>query len=423
MEKKSVCMMLLFVLMPNGVLSFSFLRELIFPRTPMLNRVRAHNEARSSDRDYAVLDFMGLVAKHGYTAEEHKVVTRDGYNLRVHRIPGTPTSPPRAGKPAVFLQHGVFGSSDHWVLMGPEKDLAFMLADGGYDVWMGNVRGNTYSRAHEELSPSDEQFWQFSYHEMSVYDLPAMIDYTLKVSGEKAVHYVGHSMGTTMTYVLLSTMPEYNEKIKLAVSLAPVALWKVQPTIPMVVLMEQNFNFLKGLLDMNNIAEIFPQTTNNARLARGLCSDGTVTQSVCLTLMSVLSGHDPHQLNSTLLPYYLSYFPAGASTQTLYHYAQNIRTGAFQQYDHGYIENFKLYGKKRPPSYDVKKITAPFALIYGANDPLTREENTNELARRLQNVVTVEKVPYKYFNHIDFIWALDARELLYNRIMELLEMY
>lgn len=80
---------------------------------------------------------------------------------------------------------------------------------------------------------------------MSVYDLPAMIDYVLEVSGEKAVYYVGHSMGTTMTYVLLSMMPEYNEKIRLSVSLAPVALWKVLPTIPMALLVERNFNFLK----------------------------------------------------------------------------------------------------------------------------------------------------------------------------------
>lgn len=61
--------------------------------------------------------------KYGYDAEEHKVVTRDGYKLTVHRIPSTPSSPPSPGKPVVFLQHGIFGSSDHWVMLGPEKDL------------------------------------------------------------------------------------------------------------------------------------------------------------------------------------------------------------------------------------------------------------------------------------------------------------
>lgn len=35
--------------------------------------------------------------------------------------------------------------------------------------------------------------------------------------------YVGHSMGTTSCLVLLSEKPEYNEKIKLFIALAPVA--------------------------------------------------------------------------------------------------------------------------------------------------------------------------------------------------------
>lgn len=35
--------------------------------------------------------------------------------------------------------------------------------------------------------------------------------------------YIGHSMGTTMAFALLSTRPEYNEKILAAFALAPVA--------------------------------------------------------------------------------------------------------------------------------------------------------------------------------------------------------
>lgn len=35
--------------------------------------------------------------------------------------------------------------------------------------------------------------------------------------------YVGHSMGTTMAFALLSMRPEYNEKIRAAFALAPVA--------------------------------------------------------------------------------------------------------------------------------------------------------------------------------------------------------
>nr|CAD7264196.1 unnamed protein product [Timema shepardi] len=36
---------------------------------------------------------------------------------------------------------------------------AYLLADRGFDVWLGNARGNTYSRRHVRLSPKDPQFW------------------------------------------------------------------------------------------------------------------------------------------------------------------------------------------------------------------------------------------------------------------------
>jgi pimeloyl-ACP methyl ester carboxylesterase len=58
---------------------------------------------------------------------------------------------------------------------------------------------------------------------MGVYDLPAVVDYVLNATGEQKLHYIGHSMGTTMLYVLLSERPQYNSKIWAMFSLAPVA--------------------------------------------------------------------------------------------------------------------------------------------------------------------------------------------------------
>ena len=50
-----------------------------------------------------------------------------------------------------------------------------------------------------------------------------MLNYALEVSGQDQLSYVGHSQGTAMGFGGFSSMPELAAKIKLFVSLAPVA--------------------------------------------------------------------------------------------------------------------------------------------------------------------------------------------------------
>jgi len=38
---------------------------------------------------------------------------------------------------------------------------AYVMADIGYDVWMGNSRGNTYSKRHINLTATRKEFWNF----------------------------------------------------------------------------------------------------------------------------------------------------------------------------------------------------------------------------------------------------------------------
>lgn len=81
--------------------------------------------------------------------------------------------------------------------------------------------GKTPEDAHS--SQFNLTFSSVSWHEMGVSDLPAVIDYILETTGSEQIFYGGHSMGTTMFYVLASERPEYNSKIRAMFSLAPVA--------------------------------------------------------------------------------------------------------------------------------------------------------------------------------------------------------
>lgn len=104
----------------------------------------------------------------------------------------------------------------------------YILHNQKYDVWLGNARGNIYSRNHTKNNPSGwrqerKKFWNFSFHEIGKYDLPASIDYILDESNYTQVNYIGHSQGTTSFFVMMSERPEYNEKVSMMIALAPVA--------------------------------------------------------------------------------------------------------------------------------------------------------------------------------------------------------
>ena len=68
-----------------------------------------------------------MIAKMGYPAETHEVVTEDGYILAMHRIPFGKKSPPVDGveRPAALLVHGLLSSSADYVMGIPEKSLGF----------------------------------------------------------------------------------------------------------------------------------------------------------------------------------------------------------------------------------------------------------------------------------------------------------
>ncbi len=67
----------------------------------------------------------------------------------------------RRPRPVVFLQHGLKGCSADWTIGG----LAYALADLGYDVWMGNFRGNYFSDRHKSFAFNDPKFWDFSFED------------------------------------------------------------------------------------------------------------------------------------------------------------------------------------------------------------------------------------------------------------------
>lgn len=98
---------------------------------------------------------------------------------------------------------------------------ASKLATEGYDCWIANLRGTPLSRSHLNVVPESSTFWDFSWHEMAKYDLPAMIQYILDFSGHDKLSYVGHSMGCAVFFAGMALNPELNNKVHVMMALAP----------------------------------------------------------------------------------------------------------------------------------------------------------------------------------------------------------
>lgn len=94
--------------------------------------------------------------------EEHYVKTEDNFTLGVQRIPrGRTQAEQPLLKPVVFLQHGLLADASTWVQNYPHNSLGYILADSGFDVWLGNERGNRYSRHNTVYKPCQREFWDW----------------------------------------------------------------------------------------------------------------------------------------------------------------------------------------------------------------------------------------------------------------------
>ncbi|CAG4933949.1 unnamed protein product [Parnassius apollo] len=363
------------------------------------------------DNEDITFSMSDLVKKYGYPIEKHQVITKDRYNLSMYRIPNNGS--------AVFLMHGLLGSSDDFAVAGPESGLAYLLSDDGYDVWMGNSRGNKHSRQHLDLDPSQSAFWDFSWHEIGCYDLPAMIDYVLQATKTSKLKYIGHSQGTTSFFVMASQRPEYNSKISLMVSLAPVA-FLTHVKSPILRLLAPGNPFFYSITQSLGVNEVLPDNSASRVLRRLLCGVGALAKTICSNIVFLFLGLDFGQLNVTNLPVLYSHIPSGASVKQFVHYGQGVVSGDFKQFDYGDITNLDLYGSNVQPLYNLQNVTAPVSMFYSEADWFTDPRDLNKLYKRLGNVIDLYKVPYEQFSHLDFLIAKDFKTLIYLRLRKLL---
>ncbi|XP_059172409.1 gastric triacylglycerol lipase-like [Physella acuta] len=355
-----------------------------------------------------------LITSKGYPCENYYVNTDDGYILNTLRIPhGRNSSHIKGPRPVVVLQHGFLGSCTNFLSNPANESLAYILADAGADVWIGNSRGTIYSTNHTHLDPKEDAFWEFSWDEMAKYDLPAMIYFILAKTGVDQVYYVGHSQGTTIGFAEFGENQELASHIKHFIAMAPVAqVWNTESPIKLLAPFAKDIGVFLTLFGHGKF-NIEPSIMR--LLAGNLCN--TWGNLLCENVLFLLGGYDFQSLNKSRIPVYVAHNPAGTSVNNVLHWAQAINSKNFQYFDYGSIQlNIKHYGQPTPPLYDPKKVKVPVAVLRGDRDWLA---DPTDIAWLLPQIHVTHDVRIPHYEHLDFIWAFDAPALIYNTILNI----
>ncbi|XP_054839048.1 lysosomal acid lipase/cholesteryl ester hydrolase-like [Eublepharis macularius] len=354
------------------------------------------------------------ISYNRYPCKEYEVLTKDGYYLTINRIPfGRKNLMSKDPTPVVFLQHGLFTEARSWVANMPYNSLAYILADAGYDVWLGNNRGTSWSQRHQNLSVDQEEFWDFSFHEMAMFDLPAMINFILQKTGQKQLYYIGHSQGTTIGFIAFSAMPELSQKIKMFFALAPLISIEHAPSPVLRLLRSVSEKFVKNVL----IGKEFVFSRKPVRkIVSKLCS-GTFMRKFCIHLIFSIGGFNATNINTSRADIYTAYFPDGGSVKTILHWRQVAKSGVFRCFDYG-SENQAKYNQNFPPSYNLQDMIVPTSVWSGEKDLIADPKDVAILLPQIKNRIYYHN--FSDWNHWDFVLGLNAPQRLYYRIIDLM---
>lgn len=351
-----------------------------------------------------------LITSKGYGCEQHDIQTPDGFILSAQRM-SSPTVPKNSSK-VVILQHGLFDSAVTWIINFPHQSFGYILADAGFDVWLINSRGNKYSHSSVKYTPDQREFWAFSWDEMSLIDVPAVVDYVTNTTGVDKLHYIGHSEGTLTGFVAFSQKPETAAKIERFYAMAPIT--NMGNVTGLARLYSFFYQPLYTFLNTLGKEEVLPNSKVNEVLGRTVC---TLSPIACELGTFFMCGEDFQGFNRSRTPMYMSHYPTGTSLRNMDHWGQMITTGKTQKYDFGKKGNMEHYGQETAPEYYMSNMTVPVSIFTGGHDPLADPKDVEIVKATFANVIDFQMHVPEY-NHIDFNWGITAHADVYKVIVD-----
>lgn len=392
----------------------------------------AANKRKYSQVDAEMeMDTCEFIESRGYTAESHFATTPDGYILGLQRIPSNIHSCPDGADEAsnaaynnqpargvVLMVHGFMQSSESFIFRKDSSNsIPLVLAEAGYDVWLGNNRGNKYSCKHISRKPSHEDFWDFSLDEMIRYDLPTMVEYVLAQTGAESLTLIGFSQGTAQTFGCMSSNPRLAQKINLFIALAPVSQVRgfSNPVVDSLARARPDFIFL-----LFGKKSILPSTLFWRKVLSRNLFVLAIDQAI-----EFLFGWSAACLDPAEKPLLYSHIYSYSSVKTVVHWFQIIQNTTFQMFDDSLSNNastspYDRYTTQVLPQYRTLQLACPVACFYGGKDNLP---NTKAVLASIPKDKVALFHEEKEYEHLDFMWAKDTGKSICPPILSLLKKY
>lgn len=349
-----------------------------------------------------------------YIVEEHTITTDDGYILQVFRVNLIDSEKEKLaleykkniGK-VVLLQHGLFCSADALFLTGEDTSVGFHVVNRGFDLWLGNERGNIYSLRHTDKKIKYKDFFDYSFDEVALYDIPAVYKYVLATTKQEKLTFFGYSLGTTQFFAAA-----IDDKTRDYITSKTEKFIAIAPTIYLNHVTSVRFRFLAyfrnsyiWLFNLFNIHQVMHNGLLDkpfvVKMTNMICDNFT---SLCTNFIPAMKTNLEYDTILDDVEKTLTHHPAGTSARNVFHYMQQANLSVerkFQQYDHGVDGNMKKYGQPEAPYWEISKFQVETVFILGEKDLVVNEKDVKNQIHDMKNC-SIKALSVNGYNHLTF---------------------
>ena len=352
--------------------------------------------------------YKNFMSSNGFPLEENSVTTPDDYILSVwHLKPKAPN-----GK-VVFLQHGLADTAWTFFQLG-SKSLPFLLLKEGFDVWLGNIRGNIFSNKHVSKDPKDVKsgFGEYSIDDFVEYDLPTMINYVKSRVGAKKMSYIGHSQGTTIFFMLAMHNPTLFETSFdrfCALGTVPnIAHTEFAP----IELLDKIYGVLKAI----NIFDTLMLSDFQRNLLATFCK---YSAGICGKFFDAGASIKPsNRMDYKNIYNFLYYFPGGTSKNNLLHWSQihDMKKLVYYNPNFDKEKTAKEYNKNNLKKWKVKSLIARTD-----DDTFSSYQDVTDFYYEVEDKSVIKLLDLKNYGHIDVLAADSAYNDIFLPIIDFIK--